>query len=383
MQLQSGSAPMTRIRIGYLCDVPTAIPMLARSLLRESPGYFPGRRPEDVIDISLAPTLQRDALPLALVAFADRDIAGIVVLRTDSIATHPHLGPWVAALHVLREMRHRGVGTALVRAAERAAERLGVPHLFAGMGGAASLFTRLGWTPIERLRYRGEPLVVLKRDLAAARDCPAQAGVGPILVFMVVAPISDADRTALHRGLAALQHDDGPLSVEKDALTDAVTIGGVDDDHLERVVDALARTYGVRAGVSKPHVGERECPVEGPDGLSWVPVEPWMDVLVRTPSRFVDAVLGVLPQHLPAIVTHHTTRGESTLAGTFPLASIRGMRSAVAGLTLGHGTVAMHFRMFLPVRRRDSGDDLFVPAPCAPSPPTPRLRARAPLDQAG
>jgi predicted N-acetyltransferase YhbS len=373
---------MDDLRIGYLCDAPAALPELAQSFLLESPEYFRGQTADEVRDRILTPTLQRDAVPLALVARLGQRVAGTVALRHDSISTHPHLGPWVAALHVRPAVRGQGVGSALIQAAEREAGRLGFARLYAGTGHAAPLFERLGWTPVERLTYWNEPLVVLQRDLPTASDQPVGASGTPILVFITIAPHSDTDRAALHRGLAVLHHQDGPLSVEGTVHDDTVTLGATGDDHLDRVIDALKRAYGVNAAVSRPHIGERLHPVETRDGRVWVPVEPWMDVLVRTPSRYFDASAAAMPQHLPTLVTHDQSGGEVTLAGSFPLESVRGLRSAVNQVTRGQASVAMHFRWFRPARRDDdTGEVVAVPAVPVEPPRGPHLRAHVSTDE--
>lgn len=159
---------MDDIHIGYLCDHPEAIPVIGEALRAESPGFFRGWSADDVVERIVRPTLRRDGLPLALVALAGGAVAGTAALRHDSITTHPHLGPWLAALHVLPAHRRRGIGAALIRAVEREAARLGIGRLYAGSGAAAPLFERLGWQAIERTTYHGEPLAILRREVLDA-----------------------------------------------------------------------------------------------------------------------------------------------------------------------------------------------------------------------
>ena len=154
--------------VDYLCDYPAALTVLAEAFRRESPDYFREWSASDVIDRLLTPSLQRDALPLTLVAVEGDTVVGTIALRHDSITTHRHLGPWLAALHVLQPFRGRGIGTLLIRHAEREAARLGYTTLYAGSGRAASLFTRLGWQAIERVAYCGSPLLILRRAVAVS-----------------------------------------------------------------------------------------------------------------------------------------------------------------------------------------------------------------------
>ena len=165
---------MSELTVGYLADYPAALPLLAEAFRAESPAYFGAQPAEAIIAALLAPTLQRAALPLTLVAHAGATLVGTVALRADSIGTRPDLGPWVAALHVLPPHRGRGVGARLLGAAEAAAYALGLRTLYAGSGRAAPLFLRHGWRALGTLAYHGEPLTLLRRDLAAPPE-PAPA----------------------------------------------------------------------------------------------------------------------------------------------------------------------------------------------------------------
>lgn len=163
---QMGEAERNGVTIGYLADHPDALPILAEAFRAESPEYFRDRSVADLVDQLLRPTLQRDALPLALIAHVDGTVAGTAALRAESITTHRHLTPWLAALHVLPAFRGRGLGENLIRAIEGEATRLGLASLYAGSGRAALLFERLGWQVLEWITYHGAPLAILRRELA-------------------------------------------------------------------------------------------------------------------------------------------------------------------------------------------------------------------------
>jgi GNAT superfamily N-acetyltransferase len=155
---------MDNIEIAYLADHANQMVALAAALHAQDREYYGARTPADVA-ADLAFTLQRDALPLALIALRDGSVLGTATLSYDSITTHPHLGPWLTALYVRPELRGGGIGHKLVAAIEAAAQRLGFAQLYAGSGRAASLFVRAGWHVLERLSYHGEEIAILRRDL--------------------------------------------------------------------------------------------------------------------------------------------------------------------------------------------------------------------------
>ena len=172
---------MPELTIGYLADHPAALPLLAEAFRAESPAYFGAQPTDAIVAALLAPTLQRAALPLTLVAHAGATLVGTVALRPDSISSRPELGPWVAALHVLPPHRNCGIGGQLLGAAEAVAGALGVRTLYAGSGRATPLFLRRGWRALETLPYHGERLTLLRRDLVAPADHASaiQRGAAP------------------------------------------------------------------------------------------------------------------------------------------------------------------------------------------------------------
>ena len=155
---------MDNIELAYLADHADQVVALAAALHAQDHEYSGARTPADVA-ADLALSLQREALPLALIALHDGIVLGTATLRYDSITTHPHLGPWLTAFYVRPELRRRGIGRKLVAAIEAAAQRLGFAQLYAGSGRAATLFVRIGWQVLERVSYHGEEIAILRRDL--------------------------------------------------------------------------------------------------------------------------------------------------------------------------------------------------------------------------
>lgn len=74
------------------------------------------------------------------------------------------------------------------------------------------------------------------------------------VLSLVITPRTLADSQKLASGLEVLRAEDRALELSEDPVTGGVTIGCTSEQHLELVVDRLAREYKVAAAVSRPHV---------------------------------------------------------------------------------------------------------------------------------
>lgn len=109
--------------------------------------------------------LSRGPLPIALIALWDGTPAGTACINLDDMSTHPHLRPWLANLYVDPPFRRRGVGAALVRAAEDAARAAGHARLYLYTPDQERLYAGLGWHTLERCVYDGEAVAVMAVEL--------------------------------------------------------------------------------------------------------------------------------------------------------------------------------------------------------------------------
>jgi GNAT superfamily N-acetyltransferase len=88
------------------------------------------------------------------------------MLVANDMDTRKELTPWLAGVYVAPEHRRQGIGSALVARAVDCAERLGVPRLYLYTPGAERMYSRLGWSPMERVKYRGSDVLIMHRDLS-------------------------------------------------------------------------------------------------------------------------------------------------------------------------------------------------------------------------
>ena len=74
-------------------------------------------------------------------------------------------GPWLALVYTTTENRNKGYGALLCEKIEDVAKDLGLKEIFLFTHTAESLYTRLGWTPFERLAIKDRNIVVMKKEL--------------------------------------------------------------------------------------------------------------------------------------------------------------------------------------------------------------------------
>ncbi len=137
------------LTILHLVDVPRVLPVLARWFVGEWGPYYGPEGPGGA-EADLQAAGDRDRIPICLVALdATGDAAGTIALRAESVPSHRHLSPWLAALFVTPERRRRGIGAALITALEGEARRLGYDRLYVATDVLTGYAERRGWRPFD------------------------------------------------------------------------------------------------------------------------------------------------------------------------------------------------------------------------------------------
>ncbi|QHT71650.1 GNAT family N-acetyltransferase [Rhodocytophaga rosea] len=73
---------------------------------------------------------------------------------------------WLALVYTLPAHRNKGLGALVCNYMQDQAKALGIAQLYLFTHTAETLYTRLGWHPIERLELGGKNIAVMKKDLA-------------------------------------------------------------------------------------------------------------------------------------------------------------------------------------------------------------------------
>ena len=155
------------VRIEYLVDHPDSIAVLAEWLFEEWGHRSPDGTAQGMAD-TLTERLNHNKLPLALVALRENKPLGTVSLKLKEVEIRPRYEHWLGTLFVHESHRGKGIGSLLIEAAAKEANRLGISELYLYTRNREneSLYTRLDWTVMERLEYQGRLAVIMKRILA-------------------------------------------------------------------------------------------------------------------------------------------------------------------------------------------------------------------------
>ncbi|MGD9364969.1 MAG: GNAT family N-acetyltransferase [Desulfobacteraceae bacterium] len=152
------------IEIRYLADCPEVIPALASWTFEQWGQQYKMESIRVQLEL-FANRVNRDKIPLSLVAFLDTQPVGTASLKVREMTTHTHLPYWLGAVFVVEKFRNRGIGTELISRATDKARHLGVETLYLHTPDKAGLYLRLGWEKIERTVYYDHEVVIMKKEL--------------------------------------------------------------------------------------------------------------------------------------------------------------------------------------------------------------------------
>jgi GNAT superfamily N-acetyltransferase len=156
------------MHIDYLANHPEFISTLA-CWHHEEWSYL---RPGDTIEARTArlrAECGRGQIPSVFIAFSGGTLFGSAMLIAHDMDTRMDLTPWLAGVFVTPDYRRRGIGSALVGRVVQGAAELGVRRLYLFTPSAERMYSRLGWSAVERTSYHGANVLVMSREVRPNR----------------------------------------------------------------------------------------------------------------------------------------------------------------------------------------------------------------------
>jgi predicted N-acetyltransferase YhbS len=153
------------VQIELLADRLEFISTLAEWHFREW-GYL---RPGDSVANRIRLLHERSGrreLPITFVASSGTELLGSAMLIHHEMDTRPQYTPWLAGVFVAPGQRRRGIGRALTQHVVNEAGTHGFPTLYLFTPGAEAFFSHLGWSIVERTRYRNADVTFMSRQVA-------------------------------------------------------------------------------------------------------------------------------------------------------------------------------------------------------------------------
>ena len=149
--------PMT---IEYLADHQETLDTLVQWMHQEW-GHVRGGETLEQRRKRFADSMNRDRIPLTVVALEGGELLGSASLIAHDMETRMELSPWLASVFVAEQYRRRGIGAELVRRIMSEAGRLKVPLLYLYTVHSERFYAALGWSLLERTAYRDQKIVIM------------------------------------------------------------------------------------------------------------------------------------------------------------------------------------------------------------------------------
>ena len=150
----------------FLADRAAMKPVIAKWYFQQW-GHLIEDSSVELFDNKLNDYLNRDSIPLVIMAVEGDDVLGVAHLRYHEVTIYPDKEHWLGGVYVTNEYRGKGVASALVNHLESLAASLGVIDIHLQTekldGG---LYKQLGWSPIELVSNRGVEVLVMSKHIA-------------------------------------------------------------------------------------------------------------------------------------------------------------------------------------------------------------------------
>ena len=120
---------------------------------------------EEMLRLEAERAANGEIMPTVLVMLDDGQPAGMIALCLDDLEDRPELNPWLAGVYVHPAHRGKGHALRLIGELEALARRSCIARLSLYTAGAAGLYSKAGWVPVETFEEKGRMYSIMQKHL--------------------------------------------------------------------------------------------------------------------------------------------------------------------------------------------------------------------------
>lgn len=153
------------MKLEYLADKEDLLPTVAKWYF-EKWGCLDEGNTLDKDMKKLQVYLNKDRIPLMLLATDANEALGVVQLKFHEMSIYPEKTHWLGGVYVAKEHRGRGIARQIILELILIAEKLNVKILHLQTEDlTGGLYREMGWRPIEQVNYHDVEVLVMERKL--------------------------------------------------------------------------------------------------------------------------------------------------------------------------------------------------------------------------
>lgn len=161
------------MELHLLADKPEFIPQIAKWYSDEW-GYIGAStgensdegRSTEALELKLADYLNRDTLPIIVLAIKNDILLGAAQLKFHEMTLYPEKEHWLGGVYIDKPYRGQGIAKRLIDKIISLAKQHQVAHLYLQTEEhSGGLYAQLGWQPIEYATYKNVDVLVMEKTL--------------------------------------------------------------------------------------------------------------------------------------------------------------------------------------------------------------------------
>lgn len=149
-----------------LADIPEAADTVAKWYFDEWASSVSGAT-IDKVKQKVAQSISRHTAPMVVLASEDGLVIGAAELKLHEMDIFPEYEYWLGGVYVDESRRGSGIGSLLVKQVIERAAKAQIDRLYLQTEALdGGIYTRLGFSPLEKVNYNGYDVLVMKTDIA-------------------------------------------------------------------------------------------------------------------------------------------------------------------------------------------------------------------------